>query len=189
MMKNKLLLLLLLSAFVPMKVSAQISLTVDSLIVEKVLWISRNDIWIEDFAYGPHLRFVCSVTNNTEDTIVINLNEALSLESDTRKKLNRRIYVDYTDNDSTLSIPSRCRAQIEGDIDAWFCLDNKRTVRDNYLIVDFMPGISKLVRKSHVVIRPENQSPLKATMRNCFVGRDFFKDGTFNEPIIDIKEK
>lgn len=184
-MKNKLFLLLLFSIIVPLKVSCQITLSVDSLIVNDVVWLSRNDVWIEDFAYGPHLRFVCSITNNSGETIVIDLKKGVSFEFGLRKHYRKRIFVDDSSNDSTLTVPSGSRVQIDGNIDAFF-LDGKKIVGDNYRIVTFLPSITKIIKKSHVVIQVENSAPLKAALRNCFVGGSFFRIDTISEPILDI---
>lgn len=184
-MKNKLFLLLLFSSIVPLKVSCQITLSVDSLIVNDILWLSRNDVWIEDFALGPHLRFVCSITNNTDETIVVDLKKGVSFEFGTRKRYRKKIFVDYSGGDSTLAVPSGSQVQIDGDIDAFF-LDGKIIKGDNYRIVTFLPSITKIIRKSHVVIQVENSAPIKAALRNCFVGESFFRIDTISEPILDI---
>lgn len=184
-MKIKLFVLLLFASIFPLKVSCQITLSVDSLIVNDVLWLSRNDVWIEDFAYGPHLRFVCSITNNSDETIVVDLEKGVSFEFGSRKHYRKKIFVDYSSDDSTLAVPSGSRVQINGDIAAFF-LDGKRIVGDNYQIVNFLPSITKTIKKSHVVIQVENHAPLKAALQNCFVGGNFLRIDTISEPILDI---
>lgn len=185
-MKNKFLVLLFLSVFVPFNASSQVSLSVDSLIVDDVVWISRRDVWIEDFAYGPKLSFVCSLTNNSDDTILVDIKNGVTFEFDSRKHYHKKIWVDYTGNDTVISIPSYSQVQINGHLYVYFLLKGKNIVRDNYMVVNYLPSMSKLIKKSHVAIRTGSQRSLIAAIQNCFVGRNFFRDYTLDESIFDI---
>lgn len=183
-MKKKYFLLLFLLYIIHFEGFSQISMTVDSLIVDDVVWMSRNNVWIEGFAYGPHMRFVCSIRNNSDDTIMIDIKNGVSFEFGSLKRYHKRINVDQAYIDSILFIPSCSQVQIDGELYLFFLLDGEKTVGDNYTIVNFLPSITEMIKKSHVIIQLEHQTPLKAAIQNCFAGRNFFQDYTFNESII-----
>lgn len=164
---------------------SQISFNVDSLKISNVIWICRGDMVIEDFAYGPHSHLVCSIKNNSTDTLFIHTkNVKMYLESRIKNYKHREINnIMPQSNDSMLVILPNSKQNIIGEIDL-FCLYGKTTIGLNYRLVNFLPEITKMLKRACVILKVTDLHTLKAPIKNCYIENDFFIDQTFHQSII-----
>ena len=188
-MKKQLALLLALTAFCSLRAIAQIAMTVDSLTLDETVWISRNDVVIEDFAYGPCLRLVCSVANNTDDTVVIDIKNKVSFEFGKHKRVSKWVEVPGAFRDFTLSVLPHTQVCLRGSCWLYACLDKEEVRDEKYRVVSFLPAVTKVLNDARVVIGIEGSEPISAPVTNCFIGKSFFVEQTFGESIMDFGNK
>lgn len=169
----------------PKKTFSQIQFTVDSLKISKVMWISRSDEVIEDFAYGPHIHIVSSIKNVGDDTIVIKQDSiSMTIDFNNKKYSSRQLFISQHQRDSILTILPDSILQIHSETSLFF-MDGENVIQDNYLFVNFLSQISRLIKKAVVRINVGQANSYQDRIRNCFSDYPFFVDETFSRSIID----
>lgn len=165
------------------KVVSQISFTIDSLNVSRVIWLCQNDVVIEDFAYGPHFNILFSVKNNGRDTIRLHF-EDISIyvvEDSKRNNWQKEIYKKDYGCDTTINIPPNSSNYFWGYVD--WNLTGEITTGLNYRLVNFLPNIEKILKETKIIIKTPDFDSISVPYRNCYTEKPFFVDGTGNESI------
>lgn len=165
---------------------AQVEFCVDSLIANNVIWISRGDVWIEDFANGPYFDLVFSIANRTSDTMQISPNDiqvhaSFDFTFQNRHEYNfeKKVSLRFGNEDSLVIIPPDTTFYFKGRI--WFmAIDEAENTWDpNYNMVNYLPLITDMLRNATCTLMLFKNNTERAFINNCYVGKCFFVDGTY----------
>ena len=165
------------------KVVSQISFSIDSLNVSRVIWLCQNDVVIEDFAYGPHFNILFSVKNNGKDTIRIHYEDlSIYIAKDSKRDGWKKVLYN-TDivGDTIINIPPYSSNFFRGYVD--WNLTGEITTGLNYRLVNFLPNIEKILKETKIIIKIPDFDNISVPYRNCYTEKPFFVDGTGNESI------
>ncbi len=164
---------------------SQVTLSVDSLHIKEVIWLCQDDVWIEDFAYGPRLKMCFSMKNISNDTISVpidNIHISISYKYK-RERWKKNIILDFKTHDSTLVLYPNSTVYFEGNF--FTLLPGEITTGTNYRLVNFLPVLDKIIHYSKVVLEIDGIGDAETTFNNCFTAKPFFIDGTSHESIYD----
>lgn len=165
------------------KVFSQISFSIDTLKISNVVWMCRDDVVIEDFAYGPHFDMLFSLNNNSKDTLLIhsnNLHIYINWEVD---NLRKEIISQFQSKDSMIIIKPDSSIRFWGYYD--FVLTGEITRELNYRMVSFLPQINRILKHTMVTFETPYFNNVWTRFKNCFINKPFLlTEQTMNQFII-----
>lgn len=164
------------------KAHSQLCFSVDTLKIGDVLWICQNDVWIEDFAYGPRFDMLFSIKNNGKDTVLIHTNTAnLYLEYGDAHTKKKNIS-NFQEGNTTIIILPDSTYRFWGQV-YFYDMEGEMTTGLNYRFVNFLPEIDMIVENAEIVLEIYGSKSTKTSFQNCFTENHFFHDGTYHESI------
>lgn len=165
---------------------AQVEFYVDSLIANHVIWISRGDVWIEDFANGPYFDVVFSMVNRTSDTMRISPDDIqvhakfdYTFQSRHEYNLEKKVSLRFDNEDSLVIIPPGMTFYFKGRIRFMAIDEAESTWGPNYNMVNFLPLIAEMLKNATCTLMLFEKNTARAFINNCYVGKWFFVDGTY----------
>ena len=185
--KNKNIILFALIACIVGKASSQVTFTVDSLQISEVLWICEDNVVISHFADGPTVTIVCTLTNDSKDTLTIHQKDInVHLNS---KSSGREITFyndDIIDSQYVILPDTSIRLIYERK---FFLSEANITSVMNCRLYNFLPFIEKLIKKAEVNIQIEGIGTFTAPINNCFTKNPFCINGAFESIFIPKNNK
>lgn len=162
---------------------SQLSFSIDSLNISKVIWLCQNTVVIEDFAYGPRFDMQFSIRNCGQDTIRLH-SKYIQIHLKYKHKWQKEIFTELQTLDSILLLAPDSTLFFEGYIN--LVLTGKIMTGNNYRLVNFLPQIERIVKHSEIVLEVPGFNRISSVFKNCFTKKLFFIDGTDEESIYDI---
>lgn len=166
---------------------SQITFSVDSLKISKVLWLCQNDVVIEDFAYGPHFKMMFSIKNTSQEVVCIpsSLVNIQIRRIPKQRKRRHEVFPLFQACDSIIVLNPNCSVSFWGYTD--WNLTGDIIAGNNYRLVCFIRQIEKILQKSKVILDIQGLYKEKATFKNCYSEKNFFIDGTAKESIYNVE--